>query len=90
MTQSYREAKESGIVKELEPIGIVNGYCDANLNESPFCKRVITVANTWLETNARELGADYVFGIDYKVFEREKMRATMAYGDAYRNPNTTN
>lgn len=86
-TQSYREAKESGIVSELEAIGIVTGYCDANLHESPFCGRVIDVANNWLIRNAAQLGADYVFGIDYKVHDRENMRSTLVYGDCYRNPN---
>lgn len=85
MTQSYREAKEAGIVSRLEPIGIVTGYCDANLNESPFCDRVIEVANSSLERKAREKSADYVFGMDYHVYEREKMRTTFVSGDAYRN-----
>ena len=85
-TQSYREAKESGIVDKLEPISIVTGYCDSNVNESPFCGRVIDVANSLLISNAAQLGADYVFGIDYKVYERENMRSTLVYGDCYRNP----
>ena len=85
-TQSYREAKESGIVGKLEAIGIVTGYCDSNVNESPFCGRVIDLANNWLITNAAQLGADCVFGIDYKVYDRENMRSTLVYGDCYSNP----
>lgn len=83
-TQSYREAKESEIVPELEAIGLVEGYCDSSLSESPFCERVREVAKDLLRKNASKLSADYVFGIDYKVFEREDMCSTLVYGDAYR------
>ncbi len=83
-TQSYREAKESGLVNKLDGIGIVSGHCDANISESPFCERVIESANAELERNATHKGADFVFGIDYQVYERENMRSILATGDAYR------
>ncbi len=86
-TQSYREAKESGIVSELEGIGVVNGYCDSNKQESPFSSRVIEIAHDMLKRNAEKIDGNYVFGIDYKLFDRdENLKTTFVYGDAYKRP----
>ena len=83
-TQSYREAKESGLVGKLEGLHVITGSYESLLGENPYSDHIITMVNANIEENASKLHGDYVFGIDYKVEVIEKKQYTFGSGDAYR------
>ena len=83
-TQSYREAKESRIVKQLEPIGIVTGSYTCDKSENPFDDDNIFMVNNSMEENASKMLADYIFGIDYKIHGSKYDYYILVTGDAYR------
>ena len=80
MKQSYCEAKDSGLVDKLKLIGIVTAGTKGRL----FAKEAIKELNEELSKNARDLGADYVFGIDYRSLSSHDFGGTIVYGDAYK------
>lgn len=83
-TQSYREAKESGIVSELEGVRVVTGSSKSSADDDPFDNSVLQIAYNRLRNNAEKVGCSYVFGLDYKVERTEEFQYTFVYGDAYK------
>jgi len=84
--QSYLEAKTSGSIKEeLELIELVSvsGSC-----MSPFHEDTMNATNKKLVEKAEELGADYIFGIEYKGTSPSHTvydGGILVYGDAYKS-----
>lgn len=83
-TQSYREAKESGIVPELEGIGIVTGSSKSSAGDDPFDSSVLEMAYSRIKKNAEKEGCSYVFGLDYKIERTEEFQYILIYGDMYK------
>lgn len=71
--QSYSEFAMSGLEEKLELMGIVSAESNGSINS----------LNKKLEEKAEELGATYVFGIQYLVLPNDN-RFIIALGEAYR------
>ena len=89
--QSYREARESGLVGELQLIGCVIGSsCKGALSHDALID-----ATFELISNAKRLNATHVFGLEYQAttINRENYPTTghvLVSGDAYREITTKN
>ena len=88
--QSYKEARESGsflegflndeFARELELIGIVSG----SSSKIPFTRDSIEEINEQMVESTEKLGAQYVFGVEYKEMAGNVHGGTIGYGDAYK------
>ena len=78
--QSYKEARESGLVNKLNLIGIISS---SNTN-IPFSAESIKNINKNLKQQAKEIGAEYIFGIEYKSMAGSNHGGTIGYGDSFK------